>query len=183
MRGTRALRRREREQTTAPSIIPSAAALQAPRENAVEPASKSVAHNPSNAARWTRDAAATQPLVQLDDKQRRRLYKNRDAIDARLDLHGLRKRDAYDALRSFVFNAVARGDRHVLVITGKGVRAETSRDFISEERGVLRRLVPQWLNEPEMRALVAGYTASHIRHGGDGALYVKLRRAGVNPQR
>ena len=64
----------------------------------------------------------------------------------------------------------------MLVITGKGVSAERQRDHFMEERGVLRRLVPQWLCEPELRNFVVSYTASHVRHGGDGALYVKLRR-------
>jgi DNA-nicking Smr family endonuclease len=71
-----------------------------------------------------------------------------------------------------------RGDRNVLVITGKGTRAEMERmrDFTVEERGVLRRLVPLWLGEPELRGMVISYTTAGPRHGGDGALYVRLRK-------
>jgi DNA-nicking Smr family endonuclease len=118
------------------------------------------------------------PLGVYDEKERRRLGKNPELIDARLDLHGFRQREAHAALRSFLLSAVTRGHRHVLIITGKGGVAERQRDFLSEERGVLRRLVPQWLGEPELRGLIVSYTVSHIRHGGEGALYVRLRKLG-----
>jgi DNA-nicking Smr family endonuclease len=117
-------------------------------------------------------------LAAYDEKERKRLGKNPELIEARLDLHGFRQREAYTALRSFLFSCSARGLRHVLIITGKGTAAERQRDFFGEERGVLRRLVPQWLSEPELRSLVVSYTASHLRHGGDGALYIRLRKAG-----
>jgi DNA-nicking Smr family endonuclease len=116
------------------------------------------------------------PLAAFEDKDRRRISRNPELIDARLDLHGMRQREAHSALRSFLLSCAARGYRHVLVITGKGVTAERQRDHFMEERGVLRRQVPQWLAEPELRNLVVSYAASHVRHGGDGALYVKLRR-------
>ena len=73
----------------------------------------------------------------------------------------------------------------VLVITGKGGGGwmESSTDrferFVHEggrERGVLKRKVPFWLDQPELRAIVVGYTTAHVRHGGEGALYVQLRR-------
>ena len=59
----------------------------------------------------------------------------------------------------------------VLVITGKGARAAEG------ERGVLKRQVPHWLGLPEFRALVIGFENAHIAHGGEGALYVRVRRA------
>ncbi len=119
------------------------------------------------------------PVATYDEKERRRLGRNPDLIDGRLDLHGFRQREAHAALRSFLLNASVRGHRHVLIITGKGTSTERQRDFFGEERGVLRRLVPQWLGEPDLRAIVVSYTASHIRHGGEGALYVRLRKAGT----
>jgi DNA-nicking Smr family endonuclease len=144
------------------------------------PAAKPKVPAPSPSARPFADPAValprTPPLAAFEDKDRRRISRNPELIDARLDLHGMRQREAHSALRSFLLSAAARGHRHVLVITGKGVSAERQRDHFMEERGVLRRLVPQWLGEPELRNLVVSYTASHVRHGGDGALYVKLRR-------
>jgi len=99
---------------------------------------------------------------------RRSVARGKEAIDARLDLHGLTQAQAHAALLRFLRDASVRDARLVLVITGKG-----SRDG---ERGVLKRQVPQWLALPEFRSLVVGYEDAGIRHGGEGALYVRLRR-------
>lgn len=115
---------------------------------------------------------ALPPLGSFDRRELRGLAGGRLEIDGRIDLHGMRQREAHTALRAFVKNAQARGDRHVLVITGKGGR--TSEDGI--ERGILNRQVPRWLNEPEFREAVVGFSPAHKRHGGEGALYVRLRR-------
>jgi DNA-nicking Smr family endonuclease len=122
--------------------------------------------------------AAHPPIAPFDERQRRKIGKS-DLIDARIDLHGMRQREAYSALKNFLFCCAAGGKRHVLVITGKGRRRdeEETGDFFSRERGVLRRLVPQWLGQPELRSVVVSYTTSHIRHGGEGALYVHLRKS------
>ena len=122
---------------------------------------------------------AKPPLADFEERHRRKLVRNAEAIDARLDLHGMRQREAHGALRAFLFASAARGCRNVLIITGKGTQAEIERmrDFMQEERGVLRRLVPQWLAEPEFRAIVLSYTNAGIRHGGEGALYVRVRRS------
>lgn len=122
----------------------------------------------------------------IDTKEVRRIGKGRKAIDARIDLHGMRQHEAHAALRVFLFRAVAKGHRLVLVITGKGTTelahnaGEVFGAFINEGapgRGVLRRNVPMWLDEPDLRAVVVGYTTAHIRHGGDGALYIQVRRS------
>jgi DNA-nicking Smr family endonuclease len=108
------------------------------------------------------------------------LGSGRIAIEARIDLHGMRQSEAHRALNRFLAKAHADGRRWVLVITGKGgpQRALSSDDlgYGGEERGVLRRNVPRWLAEPELRAIVVGFTEAAIRHGGAGALYVQLRR-------
>ena len=90
---------------------------------------------------------------------------------------GLRQRDAHAQLRRFLKTAQARGLRHVLVITGKGAEQAASKSFYEEdERGVLRNAVPHWLAEPELAALVVSFSPAPRRLGGDGALYVRLRR-------
>lgn len=120
------------------------------------------------------------PLAAYNQRERRKLSRDAELIDARLDLHGMRQREAHGALKRFLLACHGRGDRHVLVITGKGAPGEgglrAGYAFV-EERGVLRRLVPQWLAEPEMRGIVVGYSTASARHGGDGALYVRLRKA------
>jgi DNA-nicking Smr family endonuclease len=119
------------------------------------------------------------PPEPFDPRQAKRIARGRRDIDARLDLHGLRQQDAYTELRRFLAHAQAQGHRHVLIITGKGggAASEDARDFwTSEQRGVLRRLVPHWLCEPAMRLHVVSFTESALKHGGSGALYVTLRK-------
>jgi DNA-nicking Smr family endonuclease len=113
----------------------------------------------------------------LDRQTSRQLDKGKLEVEARLDLHGMRQRDANGQLRRFLKTAQARGLRHVLVITGKGNEQEASKSFYEEdERGVLRNAVPHWLAEPEFAALVVSFSPAPRRLGGDGALYVRLRR-------
>jgi DNA-nicking Smr family endonuclease len=108
-------------------------------------------------------------LTSLSRRARQRVARGRDAIDARFDLHGLTQAEAHSALTRFLRSASDRGARLVLIITGKG-RAGDS------QRGVLRRQVPYWLALPELRELVIGFEEAHGAHGGEGALYVRLRR-------
>ncbi|MCA6118369.1 Smr/MutS family protein [Bradyrhizobium sp. WSM 1738] len=111
------------------------------------------------------------PLAPIGRRERSHLSRGRKEIDAMLDLHGMTQTRAHRALLGFLQRAHRDGLTFVLVITGKGkVGAES-------ERGVLRRQVPQWLGLPEFRALVVGFEEAHIGHGGEGALYVRVRRA------
>lgn len=111
------------------------------------------------------------PLAPLGRRMKQRVARGKEPIDGRLDLHGLTQSEAHSALLRFLRNAVARDARLVLVITGKGRREGEG------ERGVLKRQVPHWLALPEFRALVIGFENAHIAHGGEGALYVRLRRS------
>lgn len=117
--------------------------------------------------------------VSLDRQTVRHLEKGRLAVEARLDLHGLRQHDAHAQLRRFLKTAQARGQRHVLVITGRGAGQTESKSFYAEEeRGVLRQAVPRWLAEPDLAELVVSFSPAPRRLGGEGALYVRLRRGG-----
>jgi DNA-nicking Smr family endonuclease len=142
---------------------------------ATAPAAVSV-RMPATAAR------GTPPLADFDPRKAKKIGTGRAGIDARVDLHGLRQNDALARLRAFLFEAHARGHKTVLVITGKG-RAEDDPttpyvDTLDRfPRGVLRRNLPHWLAEPDLRAIVVSYTQASQRHGGDGAFYVELRRA------
>lgn len=110
----------------------------------------------------------TPPLAPLGRRLRQRVARGREPIDARFDLHGLTQAQAHAALSRFLHSASARGARMVLVITGKGGRGG--------EAGVLRRQVPLWLALPDLREVVIGFEDAHVAHGGEGALYVRLRR-------
>ena len=111
------------------------------------------------------------PLAPLGRRERSQLSRGKKQIDARLDLHGMTQTRAHHALSGFLQRAHHDGLTFVLIITGKGKMGAES------ERGVLRRQVPHWLSLPEFRTLVVGFEEAHIGHGGEGALYVRIRRA------
>jgi DNA-nicking Smr family endonuclease len=112
------------------------------------------------------------PLATLTRRERGRIARGKKDIDARLDLHGKTLTQAHGILKRFLARAQAEGFSLVLVITGKGRTTSEGR-----ESGALRREVPEWLGQPEFRVLVAGFEEAHIGHGGEGALYVRVRRA------
>jgi DNA-nicking Smr family endonuclease len=112
---------------------------------------------------------AMPPLAPLGKRERTKLSRGRSEIEARLDLHGMTQTRAHRALTGFLHRAHHDGLTFVLVITGKGRSGG--------ESGVLRRQVPEWLSLPEFRALVVGFEEAAIGHGGEGALYVRIRRA------
>lgn len=102
----------------------------------------------------------------LEPRRQRRLARERDPIEAVLDLHGFGRFEAQDQVTAFLTSCQARGLRAVLLITGQGRRGG----------GVIRASVHEWLQAPGLRGVVSGFSAAHRRHGGDGAVYVTLRR-------
>ena len=102
----------------------------------------------------------------IEPRRKHRIARERDPIGARIDLHGYDQDRARPALDAFVRRAWDEGYRAVLVVTGKGARGE----------GVLRRRTPEWLADPALKDIVAGISEAHRRHGGEGALYVALKR-------
>jgi DNA-nicking Smr family endonuclease len=101
----------------------------------------------------------------IEPRRLRRIAREREELGPRIDLHGMSQDRARAVLQGFLERAAADGWRAVLVITGKGLSGD----------GVLKRRTPDWLAEPAIRALVAGVSEAHRRHGGKGALYVTLR--------
>lgn len=113
------------------------------------------------------------PLAPIERRLRSQLRRGLQDVEASIDLHGMRQDEAHLALHGFLRREQARGTRLCLVVTGKGGPAPA---LFGEERGVLRRMVPHWLRLPELRSLVLGFEEAEQRHGGAGALYVRLRR-------
>lgn len=109
----------------------------------------------------------------IDAPTRQKLARGRLPIEGKVDLHGLTQSEAHTLLLSFLHRAYAGGRRHVLVVTGKGSSLGSD--------GILRRAVPAWLATPPFRALVSGHELAARRHGGAGAIYVRLRRGGGEP--
>lgn len=106
--------------------------------------------------------------VGIDRRTAGRFTRGRMEIDGRIDLHGMTQDTAHRALCAFLARAYDRGSRCVIVVTGKGSRGEGG--------GVLRRMVPMWLNEPGLRHRILSFTHAQPQHGGEGALYVLLKR-------
>ncbi|HEX6141775.1 MAG TPA: Smr/MutS family protein [Geminicoccaceae bacterium] len=104
--------------------------------------------------------------IGLDRRSWERLRRGRMSIDARLDLHGDTQEVAHLRLEGFLRAAQARGQRCVLVVTGKG----------QASGGILRHMVPRWLAEPHNRNRLVAYAPAQREHGGTGALYVLVRR-------
>lgn len=103
---------------------------------------------------------------ELEPRRQRRLSRERDPIEGRIDLHGFSRFEAEDQLRAYLMACQARGMRSVLVITGQGRRGG----------GVIRASLVEWLSSPHLRHVVSGFASAHRRHGGDGAFYVTLRQ-------
>ncbi len=154
---------------------PRAKVASAPVEAAAPAARSAGSPKPGPPARIAKAAKPEMPpLAPMGRRERSQLSRGRKEIDARLDLHGMTQSGAHRALLSFLRRAHSDDLTFVLVITGKGRTASAE-----SERGVLRRQVPEWLSLPEFRALVVGFEQAHIGHGGDGALYVRVRRARI----
>jgi DNA-nicking Smr family endonuclease len=155
------------------------AAEPTPASPAAEESTSSKVAAPAPAAPAQQPDAGIQkkspPLAPLGRRMRRRVARGREPIDGRIDLHGLTQARAHAALLRFLRNAQADGGRVVLVVTGKGTGG-ADRGAATAERGVLKRQVPLWLSLPEFRPFVLGFEDAHAGHGGQGALYVRLRR-------
>jgi len=112
-------------------------------------------------------------LAQFDRRLRQRVARGHTKIDLRLDLHGMTQQQAHAALLRFLHRAQAEDAKLALVVTGKGLGAVSSS---ASERGVLRRQVPLWLSLPEFRRFIVSFEQAQSAHGGEGALYLRLRR-------
>lgn len=119
-------------------------------------------------------ASFTHTPLRIEPKLHRHVRRGRVPIDATIDLHGLNQADAHVSLIRFVENRHARGDRTLLVITGKGLKKMGFGAI--EQRGVLRHMLPKWLREPSLSPMISGLETSAQHHGGEGAYYVRLKR-------
>jgi hypothetical protein len=99
-------------------------------------------------------------------------------IEARVDLHGLTKKEAFEAVCQSVMKGIARRCRVLLVITGKGPLST-----VCEGGGVLKRSLPEWLEDPLLRPFIASYAPARPCDGGGGAFYVFLKSLDKNVQK
>jgi DNA-nicking Smr family endonuclease len=152
---------REVTRSIAPLRRHSAGAIDAEKEPEPPAAPKAAAPRAAKPAAKPNLKAPPAPAP-LGRKEKAKVARGRTRIERRLDLHGHTQSEAHAALLRFLHKAGDDGARLVLVITGRS--------------GVLKRQVPLWLALPEFRALVVGFEEAHQRHGGEGALYLRLRK-------
>ena len=127
------------------------------------------------------------PPPRVDRRTRKRLGKGQQEVDRSIDLHGFTQDQAFRQLKSVIEGAIKRGDKTLLVVTGKGsarfsqsdegvpVAQRTRADFDQFE-GVLKRMVPIWLEGTELKPFIEAYGEAAKDHGGEGAMYIILRR-------
>lgn len=113
--------------------------------------------------------------IQMDNKSFGKMTRGKLKPEGRLDLHGMTMAEAHPELIAFILGAQSVGKRLVLVITGKG-KLRDDGGPMPAVRGVLRHQVPQWMALPPLSSAILQVTPAHLKHGGDGAYYVYLRR-------
>ncbi len=127
------------------------------------------------------------PRTEVDRKTRRRIAKGNQDVDRSVDLHGMTQDQAYLVLKRAIESGIKRGDKTLLIVTGKGGKrysqtspttpvAYRTRDEFDQHGGTLRKMVPIWLTSPELKPFVESFGPAAQDHGGDGALYILLRR-------
>jgi len=161
---TRGVARRTGSRLPEPPEVQKEAAKAAPRDTGIKQA--------ANTQRPPAPAEPKAPLAPLERRLRQKLARGRAAPEAVIDLHGMRRQEAFVALRAFLTKAQSEGARLVLVVTGKGERGALGEGT----PGILRQSVPNWLREPGYHAIVVGFEEAQRPHGGAGAFYVRLRR-------
>jgi len=121
----------------------------------------------------TPPTAPPTPGTTLDGSWDKRLSRGMVQPDATVDLHGHTLNSAYAMLDDALGRSIARGDRVILLITGKPPRPESERPHA---RGAIRAAVGDWLHSSRHADAIAAVRGANPRHGGSGALYIVLRR-------
>lgn len=114
------------------------------------------------------------PVAVLDNSWEKRVRSGTLAPDMSIDLHGHNLTTAHLQLNRALANALAQGVRTLLVVTGKSRQRNDNSSH--SQRGAIRAEIGHWLQTSPHADAIASVRVAHPRHGGDGALYVILRR-------
>ncbi|MDH5722163.1 MAG: Smr/MutS family protein [Alphaproteobacteria bacterium] len=129
------------------------------------------------APRPQRPKTENSPVRQNTDRRtQEKLRRGQFKIEARLDLHGKTREQAYDALHDFILASFEGRKKCVLVITGKGGWQSADELLIDKKPGILRQTLPEWLSDPALSPYVLSWQHAKPKDGGEGAFYVLLRR-------
>jgi DNA-nicking Smr family endonuclease len=119
---------------------------------------------------WIPAFAGMTPTIAFTRKTERAMRDGSLPLDAKLDLHGMTQSQAFAMLEKFMVAQVKKGNRNLLIITGKGSAGQAS------DRGVLRSSLPQWLENLSVATHILSLRQAAPKHGGTGAFYVILKR-------
>ena len=145
------------------------------QEQESEAIEETKAATPTEKSNMAAPSQADHP-AQIDRRTLEKLRKGQINIEAKLDLHGMRQTEAYDALSRFIAVSIQQKLRCVLIITGKGKSRVSTTSIIEPEKGVLKQKLPQWLEDTKFKKDVLTIMPAHIKHGGSGAFYVYLKK-------
>jgi DNA-nicking Smr family endonuclease len=104
---------------------------------------------------------------QIDAKYKKRLKQGDVKLDGSIDLHDLTLHQAHQKFMQFLSQHIAKKSRCLLVITGQGK---------PKGEGVIRKNFPLWCEDAVIKPFILNLQQAHIKHGGDGAFYLLLRR-------
>ena len=144
-----------------------------PRQSSPEPKAAAPATPDFRLRERAATAETPRPGTTLDSSWDRRLSRGLAAPDFTVDLHGHTLATAYARLDAALAQAIVAQARVVLLITGKPPRPDSERPHA---RGAIRDAVGDWLAASRHAAAIAAVRNAHPRHGGQGALYIVLRR-------
>lgn len=102
-------------------------------------------------------------------KLMRRLKRGEFPVQDYIDLHGLTKQAAKEAVKDFLLSSHKHGLRCVLIVHGRGLNSPDSFP-------VLKEGLPVWLGRGSVRKIVLAFATARPYDGGTGAIYVLLRK-------
>jgi DNA-nicking Smr family endonuclease len=109
----------------------------------------------------------------LDSHWERRFHKGAVIPDISIDLHGQGLASAHARLDRALDQAIHQKLRVILLVTGK---ARAHDRASGQGRGAIAAVVRDWLNASRHASHIAAVRQAHPRHGGDGALYIVLKK-------
>ena len=126
----------------------------------------------------------------IDRKSDRKLNSGKYSIDASLDLHGLTIEQAYNKTKAFFEKSIQNNLRCILLITGKGLHSKDSYSidtiFEAYKKNIciknesfnktIKDSMIDWLKQPFFASRIIKYTDAQKVHGGNGAIYILLKK-------
>ena len=95
-----------------------------------------------------------------------------------LDLHGKTFLHANKIVKDFILHSYEEGFTKLLIITGKGLRSDVSKNpYLSEKMSILKYSIPEFIkNDEDLADKLNKITAADIKDGGEGSIYVFLKK-------